>query len=136
MLESQKRQFLIAALEPLKRTLDVKKCAAWLCAEIHQGGLPACPQCGLAPSGKPARTLEAGHRIKCPACKKGFTYWSSTIFEGAKITPAEFLLFRVALAAGLDHSGIMVLTGRGHQAVTHWMRKIQEFEQLGRELRP
>lgn len=114
-------------MEPLKRTLDVKKCAAWLCAEIHQGGLPACPQCGHAPSGKPARTLGAGHRIKCPACKKGFTYWSSTIFEGAKITPAEFVLMRVAIAAGLDFTGLVELTGRHGQCVSAWSTKIEAF---------
>ena len=129
MEKARKREDLIAMLAPLRVLLDAEKCGAWLYAQIHDGAVPGCPGCGRVPQGKVARSLVGGSRVSCSACKKGFTRWSRTFFEAAKISPAEFVLIRVALVAGLDHAGIMALTGRSNQTITTWTRKIQQFNQ-------
>jgi hypothetical protein len=47
------------------------------------------------------------------------------------MSPADFILFRVALAAGLDHTGLRQLLGRHSQFVTAWMRKVRvSFDEM------
>lgn len=74
------------------------------------------------------KALQSGRRVRCRRCGKGFNIWSGTLLEAAKIEPAEFVLMRVALAAGLDFTGLLQLTGRHGQCVSAWVQKIREFE--------
>jgi len=124
----EKRDRQLAALKPLGELINSEKCTDWLAAELHAGSSPACPACGKAPTGSTLEKLQEGHRIRCQACGKGWNIWSGTLFEGAKITPVDFILMRVGLAGGLDFTGLMELTGRHAQCVTAWTKKIQEFD--------
>lgn len=120
------RAYLVSILTPLRDLLDPEKCAAVLAAEFHPEGA-ICPGCRAPLSEKRAATWRAGRRVKCLACGKQFTAWQGTPFQGAHMSPAEFILFRVALAAGLDHTGLQQLLGRHGQFVRAWARKIQEL---------
>lgn len=123
----EKRRFLLSALVPLREVLDKEKCAARLATEFHTNSRPPCPACGELPP-EYSKALLAGRRVLCRSCNKGFNLWTGTILEGAKVNPDEFILMRVALAAGLDHAGLVELTGRRSQCVGTWAKKIKGLD--------
>lgn len=129
MPPKRESEFLIGALGCLSQIVDPNKCESWLRAQFHGGGLPGCPDCGRKPEGKPARTIQAGGRIKCSACGRFFTWWKGTIFESSRIEPVEFVIMRIALAVGMDHQTTAQLIGRSGPAVMKWNKKIREFEE-------
>ena len=124
----EKRRFLLTALIPLREVLDKEKCAARLAAEFHANSRPSCPSCG-GPPPENSKSLLAGRRVLCRSCNKGFNLWTGTILEGAKIEPEEFFLLRVAIAAGLDITGLKELTGRQAQCIGVWTKKIAVLNQ-------
>lgn len=123
----EKRRFLLSALAPLRGVLDKEKCAATLAAEFHANSRPPCPACGELPP-ENSKALLAGRRVLCRSCNKGFNLWTGTILEAAKVNPDEFILMRVALAVGLDHAGLVELTGRSSQCVGIWTKKIKGID--------
>jgi len=123
------RDHILSVLAPLRDLLDSEKCAAWLMEELH--GFPpeqaVCIGCGKALSEKLTTSLRAGRRVQCYHCSKHFNAWTGTILQGAHMTAADFILFRLAVAAGLDPAGLIQLTGRHSQFVSTWGRKVQAF---------
>ena len=120
----QLRNNLLSVLAPLRPLLDSQKCSAELVAEFHPEG-PVCPACGEDLNEIRAATWRAGRRTACTACGKQFSPWSGTPLQGAHINPAEFILLRVAVGVGLDHTGCKKLLGRHGQAITAYIRRLQ-----------
>jgi hypothetical protein len=127
----EKRDRQLAALKPLGELIDSEKCTDWLAAELHAGSPPDCPACGKAPTGSTLEKLQEGHRIRCQACGKGWNIWSGTLFEGAKITPVDFILLRVALVTGLDQATGWMQNHGFWPVKTAWSTSPQGFSGTG-----
>ena len=123
------RESKLSALSPLLEILDSEKCAAWLMSIFHPGA-PSCLTCGELLSEKRAASFRDGRRVKCQACGQQFRAWHGTPFQGAHMTPAEFILLRVAIAAEMDHAGLQQLLGRHGQFITTWRKKVFQFNSM------
>lgn len=122
-------EHILSVLAPLRDLLDTEKCGAWLFEALH--GFPleqaVCIGCGKALSERLITSLRAGRRVQCYHCGKHWNAWTGTLLQGTHMSPADFVLLRVALAAGLDQAGLMQLTGRQPQFLSRWARKIATF---------
>jgi hypothetical protein len=122
---AEHRRILLSALAPLRDCLDTKKCAESLTTEFHGESPPACPSCGETLSEVRAAAFRAGKRTGCSACKRQYSPWGGTPMERSHMQPEDFILLRVALAAGLDHTGCCEFFSRRGQAMTAWIRRIE-----------
>ncbi len=124
----KQQEIILSTLRSLPDLLDPEMCKTWLLSKFHPEG-PACNVCGSQLSEKCAASFRKLSRVHCAACGHQFNAWTGTLLQGSQISPVDFMLIRVALAAGLGGVGMIQLTGRTRQFVTTWPHKIQQFNE-------
>lgn len=102
---------------------DERACKKWLLEHAHPNG-PACPECGrLLRNDKSLASWWKLDRVCCAGCKRYFTAFTGTMYQGTKLDPREIYAMTLFIALGVPANHIAAALRLSVTTVRNWITR-------------
>jgi transposase-like protein len=104
---------------------DERRCRQWLIEELHPEGVK-CPHCGeIQRSSHMIGLAYSLKRVICEGCKRKFSLFSGTIFEGTRLTARQLVTMLMCFRFRRGDQEISRMAKTSRTTVFRWRMFLQ-----------